>query len=389
MKPRCVGLVTTSRADYGIYRPVIAEIRRRPELDLIVFAGGAHLIREVGDTIKEIEADGVPIAERVEMPLGSDDAEGIASWMGRGTESFAHAYARHQLDLLIVLGDRAEMHAAASAAVPFGIPMAHIHGGEITEGAIDDALRHSITKMSHLHFPTTESHARRIRQMGEEPWRVTACGAPSLDNLATVPRLDRAELQRRCGLAWDRPPLLVTFHPATLEAESIEAQVGELTAALTGVEMPIVFTLPNVDAGGRQIADALRRFIDATPGTAMVRSLGTAGYFSLMAEAAAMVGNSSSGLVEAPSFELPVVNIGIRQKGRTRAANVIDVGGTRAEIRAGIDRALDPAFRSKLKGLVNPYGDGQAARRIADRLVSVELGPRLLHKTFVDWEEGP
>ena len=318
------------------------------------------------------------------MLLSSDTPEGIAKSMGLGTIGFAQAYARSRPDILLVLGDRFEMHAAAVAALPFKIPLAHIHGGEITEGAIDDALRHSMTKLSHLHFVATHDYRQRVIQMGEEPWRVIVSGAPSLDNLHTVTGLDQGQLEERLGLALDPAPLLVTYHPVTLEYEDAQWQAQELLAALEECGLPVVFTMPNADTGGRAIRDMLGEYVATRPNARLFKNLGTPAYFSLMGCAAAMVGNSSSGIIEAPSFGLPMVNIGSRQAGRTRAANLIDVGYARADIVRGIRHALDPEFRAGLRGMANPYGDGHAAEVIVESLKEVSIDQRLIVKHFVD-----
>ncbi len=239
---RTIGVVTVSRSDYGSYLPVLREIREDPGLKLHLIVSGMHLSPEFGLTARAIEADGFEINDCVEMLLSSDTPEGISKSMGLGLIGFAQSYACFRPDILLVLGDRFEMHAAALAALPFKIPVAHIHGGEITEGAIDDALRHSITKLSHLHFVSTEEYARRVIQMGEEPWRVIVSGAPSLDNLFNLALLERQELQARFGLFLERDPLLVTYHPVTLEYEQTEWQVNELLAALQAFDLPVVFT---------------------------------------------------------------------------------------------------------------------------------------------------
>ncbi len=381
---RTIGVVTVGRSDYGLYRPVLHAIAADPELSLGLMVSGAHLAPEFGRTVRQIEADGFPVAQRVEMLLASDTPEGIAKSVGLGVMGFAQAYAQSRPDLLVVLGDRFEMYSAALAALPFKIPVAHIHGGELTAGAMDDALRHSLTKLSHLHFVAAEAYARRVAQLGEEPWRITVSGAPGIDNLRLLAPLTRAELEARCQLDLSRPPLLVTYHPVTLEYEQAEWQVGELLAALEIVQQPVIFTQSNADTAGRLVWQRITEYARGRAAVRLVDNLGTAGYFGLMRLAAAMVGNSSSGLIEAPSFELPVVNIGSRQAGRVRAANVIDTGYPRAEIVAGLQRALQPAFRAGLAGVVNPYGDGNAADRIVARLKSTPLDQRLLLKTFQD-----
>jgi UDP-N-acetylglucosamine 2-epimerase (non-hydrolysing) len=381
---RNIGVITVARSDYGILLPVLRRIQADSELELSLIVGGMHLSPEFGMTVKDIEADGFDIAERVEMLAPSDTPEGTAESMGLGTVGFARAYSRVKPDLLLVLGDRFEMHAAAVAALPFNIPLAHIHGGEVTEGAIDDSLRHSITKLSHLHFTATKDARQRVIQMGEEPWRVMVSGAPGLDNLESTVILSRQEISERFSIPWDADPLLVTYHPVTREQEDTKWQVGELLESLQKTGLPIIFTYPNADTKGRLILEMVQRFVDETPQAHIVANLGTQGYFSLMAHTAAMVGNSSSGLIEAPSFGLPVVNIGSRQRGRTRAQNVIDVGYPRDEISAGINEAVSSEFKAGLKGMTNPYGDGHAASVIVDRLKQVTLDRSLTTKAFED-----
>jgi UDP-hydrolysing UDP-N-acetyl-D-glucosamine 2-epimerase len=381
---RKIGIVTAARSDYGIYLPLLKRINQEPELQLFLVVAGMHLSPEFGLTVENIRADGFQISEQVEMLISSDSPEGIAKSMGLGTICFAQAYGRIQPDIVVLLGDRFEMHAAAVAALPFKIPIAHIHGGEITEGAIDNAFRHSITKMSHLHFVSLPEYGRRVIQMGEEPWRVTVTGAPSLDNLFLVKLMTREELEGEFQLNLRSPFLFVTFHPVTLEFEQTELQVRELLAALATSKMPVIFSMPNADTGGRMMAKMIRQYMECHPLSQWVDSLGTRGYFSIMGLAAALVGNSSSGIIEAPSFGLPVVNIGSRQKGRVRARNVIDVGYGREEILDGIERATAPRFREMLRELGNPYARGNACDRIVKRLKEVSLDTKLVTKEFYE-----
>jgi UDP-hydrolysing UDP-N-acetyl-D-glucosamine 2-epimerase len=381
---RTISAVTVARSDYGIYLPVLRQIQAEPGLRLGLLVSGMHLSPEFGLTVKTIETDGFEIIDRVEMLVSSDSPEGIAKSIGLGTIGFAQAFSHSRPDLLLVLGDRFEMFAAVLAALPFKIPVAHIHGGEVTEGAIDDALRHSITKLSHLHFVSLPEYARRVEQLGEEPWRITVSGAVSLDNLREIPLLTPAELENRFALRLEPPPLLVTFHPVTLEYERTTHHIEELLAALDEVALPVVFTLPNADTSGRIIRERISDHVQRSPATYMVENLGTQGYFSLMSCAAAMVGNSSSGIIEAPSFKLPVVNIGSRQTGRVRAANVIDVGYERSEIAKAVRRAVSTDFRARLQTLANPYEKGGAAEAIVSRLKAEELNERLVCKVFHD-----
>ncbi len=381
---RTIGVVTVARSDYGHLVPVLREIQAAPDLELAVYVAGSHLATRFGRTVTAVETDGWPIAERIEMLLDSDTPGAIAASTGIGVAGFARAFGRRRPDLLLVLGDRFEMLSAAVAALPFALPVAHLHGGELTEGAMDEQVRHAITKLAHLHFAAAEPYARRLRQMGEEPWRVHCPGAPGLDRLLALPRIGREALARRVGLPLRRPTLLVTFHPVTLEYADTASHVEELAQALARVDGDVIATYPGADTAGQHIIARLEALAASRPGTRLVRSLGEEAYISLLAEADAMVGNSSSGIIEAPSFALPVVNIGSRQRGRLRAGNVIDVGYGCDEIVGGIRRALDPAFRAGLDAGANPYGDGKAAPRIVSVLRDVELGPRLVQKRFVD-----
>lgn len=386
---RSIGFVTVGRSDYGIYLPLLRRVQADPELALHLIVAGTHLSPEFGLTVEAIEADGFKIGDRIEMLLSSDTPEGIAKSTGLGTIGFAQAYASRRPDILVVLGDRFEMYAAALAALPFKIPVAHIHGGEVTQGAIDDALRHSMTKLSHLHFVSIESYAWRVMQMGEEPWRVIVSGALSLDNVKSVRILERAEFAHDFGIDLPDEFLLVTYHPVTLEYEQTEWQVGELLTALDRVGLPILFTMPNADTGGRVIRERIDAFSETHRAVSAVESLGTEGYFSAMAHASVMVGNSSSGIVEAAPFKVPVVNVGTRQQGRLRSCNIIDVGYDSEEIAAGIEQARSEEFRRTMEEVTSPYGDGHATDRILKVLRNVELDDCLLTKRFVDYPVNP
>ena len=384
LNQRTLGVVTVGRSDYGLYLPILRRVQDDPELRLYVIVAGMHLSPEFGGTVKMIEEDGFTIGDRIEMLLSSDTPEAIGKSMGLGLIGFAQAYARFRPDILLVLGDRFEMHAAALAALPFKIPVAHIHGGEITEGAIDDALRHSITKLSHLHFVAMDEYARRVVQLGEEPWRVIVSGAPSLDNLKSLRLLSACELENHFGFSLAKPPLLVTFHPVTLEHEQTEWQVKELLSAVDRSGLPIIFTLPNADTSNYTARRLIEDFVKERASSYLVSNLGLQAYFSVMSVAAAMVGNSSSGIIEAPSFQLPVVNVGSRQKGRIRADNVVDVGYGSDEILLGLHRALDPSFRLRLRSLKNPYGNGCASETIVQALKKIPMDSSLITKRFVD-----
>lgn len=380
---RTIAAVTVARSDYGILLPVLRRIQGDPDLQLRLLAAGMHLSRKFGLTVKTIEEDGFEIGDRIDMIPASDTPEDIGKAMGRGVIGFSRSYADFRPDILLVLGDRFEMLTSVIASLPFAIPVAHIHGGESTEALIDEAIRHSITKMSHLHFASTEYYARRIVQMGEEPWRVVVSGAPALDNIANMPLLSPAELREAYDVDLASPTLLVTFHPVTLEYEQTDYQVRELLAALSETEHHMVFTCPNADTYSSLVMNLIQHFVASNSHRAkLIINLGTQGYFSFMAHVDAMVGNSSSGIIEAPSYKLPVVNIGNRQQGRLRCSNVIDVGCHRAEILSGVSKATSPEFLGSLADLISPYGDGHASAIIVDTLKTIDLSERLVIKQF-------
>jgi UDP-hydrolysing UDP-N-acetyl-D-glucosamine 2-epimerase len=380
---RTIGVVTVARSDYGIYRPVLRALAQREDISLQLYVGGMHLLERFGSTIEEIERDGFPIAERVDFLLPEDSPQAVAQSIGRGVIGFAEAFTRSPPDLLVVLGDRFEMFAAGVAALPLGFPLAHIHGGESTEGLIDEAIRHSLTKLSHLHFASTEAHARRVVQLGEEPWRVVVSGAPALDSLADFVPISDEQLEER-GVRLRGPTLLVTYHPVTLEHTRTAA---DLQAVLEGIEesgLDAVLTFPNADTSHGEVVESIERFAARNDRYTLVRNLGPDAYFTLMSQAAAMVGNSSSGIIEAASFHLPVVDVGIRQQGRMRGPNVLHAEADRSSVADAIARATNAGFRPSLAGLVNPYGDGHAAARIVETVANIPLDERLLIKRFHD-----
>lgn len=364
--PYSVGVVTTSRADFSIYASLLNELDQDADISMGLYVSGMHLSPDFGLTVKSVEAAGYPIWDKVECLMSSDSPEGISKSMGMATSGFAQSFARRKPDLLIVLGDRFEMHAVAVAALPFNIPLAHIHGGEETEGAMDNSLRHCISKLSHLHFPSTKLSEKRLQLMGEQPANICAAGAPALDSILSTKLLSRSELSEQFGIP-DAPFILITYHPVTLETDGGQTEFEELWSALQNNPQPVVFTLANADQLGRAINQRIRDIVSEHPQAFLVENMGATRYYSAMACAHVMVGNSSSGIIEAASFELPVVNVGDRQKGRERSANVIDVEGTVTGITQGLVRANDPAFRKILKTSGNIYGDGQAAERILEK----------------------
>lgn len=377
-----VAVVTVARSDYGHLAPVLDALEGEVTLDLQLVVAAMHLDPAFGNTVDEIERDGRAIAAQVPTSEEDDSALAAARGAARGVAGFAEAFAELRPDLVVVLGDRLEMNAAALGALPLGIPVAHVHGGESSEGSYDESLRHSITKLSHLHFAATAEYARRIVQMGEEPWRVTVSGAPALDAIAKLEPVPDDALDRLVGLPLDEPTLLVTYHPETLAPHALERDVDELLAALAASGHALLFTAPNADPQGRRVLERVRRHVAEDERAVLLESLGSRAYFSVLRRVTAMVGNSSSGIIEAPSFELPVVNVGSRQQGRIRAANVIDVPAQRAAIGDALARVASNGFRAKLRGLANPYGDGHAAKRIVSVLREAPSGQALLVKRF-------
>jgi len=383
---KSIGVITGARSDYSSVRPLIERIIADPELELMLFVTGMHLSAEFGFTVRVIEADGFSIAERVDMLLASDTPQGISKSIGVGVLGFSQAYARTSPDLLVVIGDRFETLAAVIAALPYNIPVAHIAGGETTEGVIDDPIRHSITKMSHLHFVAMDEYRDRIIQMGEEPWRVTVTGAPALDTLNGITLFPPDELELITGVPLSPAPLLVTFHPLTLDRDETEVSTEALLSALEELSLPVVFTYPNADTGGRIIIERIERFVNTHSSARVLINLGARAYASLMNYSAAMLGNSSSGIIEAATFKLPVVDIGDRQRGRFRGHNIVHAEPNLESILRAAQTVLAPRFRRDLRNLKNPYGDGLASQRIIDIVKKVPLGPRLLRKQFYDIE---
>lgn len=382
MRKICV--VTGTRAEFGLLRWLMADILKEDELDLQIIATGSHLSPEFGLTFKEIETYGFSIDEKVEMLLSADSASGITKSMGLGLIGFADAYARLAPDIIVVLGDRFEIFAAAAAALIAGIPVAHLHGGETTEGAFDESIRHSVTKMSHLHFVAAEDYRRRVIQLGELPERVFLVGGLGIDAIKRTTLLDRDELEKSIGFKFLEKNLLITFHPVTLESEKSSGQMADLLAALSGLsDTGLIFTMPNADTGGRELSAMVRNFVKNHPNSCVHDSLGQLRYLSCLQYVDGVVGNSSSGLAEAPSMGIGTVNIGDRQKGRLSASSVINCDATFSDISRGLQLLYNPVFQESLKRTINPYGSGGASQSIVDILKSCCLTD-VVKKPFYD-----
>jgi len=376
---RTIAVVTSSRADYShLYWP-LHDLSRVASVDLRIVALGPHLSPEFGTTVHEIEKDGFPIHARVECLLSSDTDIGMAKTIGVAVLGLADLFGQFRPDLLLLIADRYEMLAPASVALALRIPIAHIEGGEVSEGAIDDAVRNALTKMSHIHFTSTDAARQRVIDMGEEAWRVHRTGAPSLDHLRRRSLFTRQELQSRLRVDLSLPSLLVAYHPVTLAEDTIgEAQA--LFGALENVPDQLLFCYPNADAGSRALIERTKSFLASRGRGFLYTNLEAVTYWSLLRHVGMLVGNSSSGIMETAAFALPTINVGFRQQGRERARNVVDADANEASILRAVEIARSDAFRQSLQGMTNPYGDGHASEKIVEVLNTVPLKEDLLVK---------
>lgn len=383
---RKICVVTGSRAEYGLLHRIMHQLATESAVELQVIATWMHLSSEYGNTWKQIEADGFRIDRQVEMLLSSDSLRSMAKSTGIGLSGMADALHELSPDLLLVLGDRFEILAAASAAALMRIPVAHIHGGETTEGAIDDSLRHAISKLSHLHFTSTVLYRQRVIQMGESPDRVFCFGAPGIDSIVSLPLLSRQELAASLGFELGERYLLITYHPVTLGDSPTSDELDELFSSLVALPKDVrwVITMPNADAGGRALAAQIHGFVQQhSHRAAAFTSLGQLRYLSAMKHCLAVVGNSSSGIIEAPTLGVGIVNIGDRQKGRVQAASVINSPPERGEITAALARAITPEYQEMAVQVTNPYGPAGASEKIAKVVASFPLSG-LARKPFHD-----
>lgn len=387
MVTRKICVVTGTRAEYGLLRSLMRLIADDDATTLQLVVTGMHLSPEFGMTSNSIEDDGFKINRRIEMLLSSDSPVGIAKSTGLGMIGFADAFSELQPDILVVLGDRFEILSAVASALFARIPVAHIHGGETTLGAFDEGIRHAITKMSHFHFTAADEYRKRVIQLGENPDRVFNVGGLGVDAILETPLLTGSELEERLGFALNDRTLLVTFHPVTLESSTAGQQFRELLSALRQLDndFRFIFTLPNADTGGRELIRLVNEFVSENSDRSIARSsLGQPAYWSAIKHSAAVVGNSSSGLLEAPTLKTPTVNIGDRQAGRLMASSVINCRPTGIEILQAINLAASPGFRHQCTIATNPYGNGGASRKIFKTLMTAELGHDLVKKHFYD-----
>ena len=383
---RKVCVVTGTRAEFGLLRWLMQEVRESETLELQVIATGMHLSPEFGLTYREIEEAGFRIDAKVEMLLSADTSTAVTKSMGLGLIGYADTYERLSPDIIVLLGDRFEIFAAAAAAMIAGIPIAHIHGGETTEGAFDEAIRHSITKMAHLHFVAAEDYRRRVIQLGEHPERVFLVGGLGIDAIKRSKLLGREELEESLNFRFGLKNLLITFHPVTLEGNSARQQIEELLAALDcHNDTNLIFTMPNADTGGRELAAIVENFVQSHQNARSYTSLGQLRYLSCLQFVDGVIGNSSSGITEAPSMGTATINIGTRQKGRLSAPSVIHCPPDFNSINSAIHALYDPSFRGSLCTTVNPYGDGGASLKIVEVLKKYSL-ENIKKKSFFDIE---
>lgn len=378
--------MTATRAEYGMLKNVIGRIEKSAELELCLLVTGTHLVPEYGMTVGEIEQDGYPIAEKIDVLLASDTPVSVSKTMGMTMISFAEVFERHKPDCLVVLGDRYEILAVCSAAMNAGIPIVHISGGETTQGAIDESVRHCITKMSYLHFASCEVYRQRIIQLGEEPGRVYNYGDVGLESVRLVPVMSRQELEQSIDFLLDRPYMSVTFHPVTLEVQEAERQMQELLDALEEFnDMKFIFTKSNADAGGRKINKMIDSFVAGHDNCAAYASLGIKRYVNLLRFSEGMIGNSSSGIREAPTIGIPTINIGNRQKGRLQADSILNCAPKKEEIIKAVRESQTQSFKERARNTVNPYGDGNTSEKIVQTITEYLYQDKIcLEKRFYD-----
>lgn len=384
MKKVCV--VTGTRAEYGILKPLLKKLKSDEKIQLQLVATGMHLSPEFGFTYKLIEEDEYKIDEKVEILLSSDTNVGIAKSMGLALINFSEVFNRLKPDLVVILGDRYEMFAIASTALIENIPIAHIHGGELTEGAIDDAMRHSITKMSYLHFTSTEEYRKRVIQLGEDPSRVFNVGAMGIEGINNTMIMDEREVKKELNIDLEKKYVLVTYHPETLSENNIKKEVNNLFEALSNFdELSVVLTKANSDAGGRIINRMIDEYSEKNKNRVVAyTSLGQFRYYNAMKYCAMVIGNSSSGIIEAPTFKIPTINIGDRQKGRIQAESVINCLADKESIIKSINKGLSEEFNNKIRDIENPYGEGDSSQKIMDVIKKYLFSDKKENKKFYD-----
>lgn len=372
-------VVTGTRAEYGLLYWTMKEIQNDSNLKLQLIVTGSHLSEEYGYTVDQIRKDGFKIDEEIDMIIDSKKKSSIVKSMGLELIQMAQAFDRLKPNILLILGDRYETFVAATCAMMMNIPIAHMNGGESTEGAIDEQIRHAITKMAHIHFPGAEYYKERIIKMGEEPWRVYNVGQAGIENIKRLKLFKKDELEAELKIKFDKKIFLITYHSVTLEDENTEEQVENLLNAISKFDVMCIFTYPNADFESKTIIERINHFVKNNDDAYVFHNLGQLKYLSLLKYADIMIGNSSSGIIEAPSFKLPVINIGNRQKGRIRNKNIIDTGYRSDEIIEAINKALyDEHFKEDLNSMINLFGGGETGKKIVDILKNIKIDDRRL-----------
>jgi len=370
--------ISGTRADYGLMRSVLKAIDDHPELELEIAAMGMHMMEEFGMTINEIKKDGFRIHE-IDAIYEKDSKKSMANFIGKTIQLLTDRVEEIDPDIILLLGDRGEMLAGAIVGAYLTIPVAHLHGGDITS-TVDDLARHAITKLAHIHFPATQESAKRIKKMGEDPLSIFVVGAPGLDAILNAGLIEREEISKKYNLDYSKPILLVVQHPVTVEVKDAAGQMQETLEAISELKFQTILIYPNADAGGRKMIDIIKKY-EGFSFITTFKSIPRIEYLSIMKIANVIIGNSSSGIIESPSFDLPAINIGCRQQGRERAENVIDVQYNREQITSAIQKAVyDKDFRKQLRNYKNPYGNGNTGRKIADILSKIKITNNILQK---------
>ncbi|WP_061320779.1 UDP-N-acetylglucosamine 2-epimerase [Clostridium botulinum] len=381
---RKILVVTGTRAEYGLLYWTMKEIEKHKDLQLQLIVTGNHLIREYGYTVDQIKKDGFKIDEEIDMIIDSEKKSSVLKSMGIEMIQMAQAFDRLKPDILLILGDRYETFVAATCAMMMNIPIAHMNGGESTEGLIDEQVRHAITKMAHIHFPGAEYYKERIIKMGEEPWRVFNVGQAGIENIKRLNLLDKEQLEKELNINFTKKVFLITYHSVTLELENTEEQIDNLLKAISNFDAQYIFTYPNADFGSKTIIHKVNNFVKENNNAHICYSLGQIKYLSLLKCANIMIGNSSSGIIESPSFKIPVINIGDRQKGRLGNRNIIDTDYTVDDICSAINKVLyDKKFKESLKEIENVYGDGTTSSKIVNILRNIDLDKKLICKKLI------
>lgn len=378
---RKILVVTGTRAEYGLLYWTMKEIQNDKDLELLLIVTGSHLSKEYGYTKEQIEKDGFKIDEEIDILIDSDKKSALLKSMGLEMIQMAQSFDRLKPDMLLILGDRYETFVAATCAMMMNIPILHMNGGESTEGAVDEQIRHAITKMSHIHFPGAEYYKERIIKMGEEPWRVYNVGQSGLENIRRLKLFTKEKLEEELGIKFNKKIFLITYHPVTLNIENIEEQINNLLEAISEFDAKFIFTYPNADYGNKIIIKKIEEYVRSNDNAYVFDNLGQLRYLSLLKYADVMVGNSSSGIIETPYFKLPVVNIGDRQKGRLRNKNIIDVNYDSKSIKKGIQKALyDNLYKEEISHMENLFGDGTTSYKILDVIKNINIDKKLLFK---------